>query len=211
MGHLREPPPSLLTVACFSRHLEALAWADERLTVAYGPLALVSPDFPFHHTTYYEASMGTGLVKRFLTFVNLVPPDCLPDCKHFTNALEQELAHASRWVEPRPLNLDPGLVQLGKFLLASTKDQGHRIYLGDGIFAEVTLRFEAGAFDVWPWTYSDYREPEVRAFLNEAREYLHDRIKASSPGSQNRAEANLPPGSAIQGYNVGNARPNPAS
>ena len=177
MGHLRQPPPSLLTVACFSRHAEALAWAQERLIAAYGKPALVSPDFSFHHTTYYEATMGMGLVKRLLTFADLVAADCLPDVKNFTNALEAELAGARKFPEPRPLNLDPGLIQLGKFLLASTKDQAHRIYLRDGIFAEITLRFEDGAFEPWPWTYRDYREPAIRAFLGEARTYLHERVR----------------------------------
>jgi len=92
--------------------------------------------------------------------------------KRHSIQLEQTLAASGRFPEARPLNLDPGLVQLGKFLLASTKDQGHRIFLRDGIFAEVTLRFHAGAFEPWPWTYADYREPEVLRFLGEARELL---------------------------------------
>ena len=184
MGHLRQPPASLLTVACFSRHAAALAWGQERLVAAYGELPLVSADFSFHHTTYYDATMGTGLVKRFLTFAKLVDPGCLPDCKNFTNALEDELAASGQYAEARPLNLDPGLIQLGKFLLASTKDQGHRIYLRDGIFAEITLRFEAGAFEPWPWTYRDYREPAIRAFLAEAREYLYQRMRREELGDR---------------------------
>jgi len=176
MGLPRDPEPSLLVVACISRHAEALAWAQERLIAAWSPLASVSPDFSFHHTTYYEATMGSGLVKRFLTFAELAPSDSLPERKLFTNTLEKELADTGRFPEPRPLNLDPGFIQLGKFLLASTKDQAHRIYLRDGIFAEVTLRFQAGAFEVWPWTYRDYHEPALRAFLNEAREYYRQRL-----------------------------------
>ena len=63
--------------------------------------------------------------------------------------------------------------------LATTKDQAHRIYLRDGIFAEVTLRFQDKAFEPWPWTYADYRQPGVLAFLQEAREFYHDRLRAS--------------------------------
>jgi hypothetical protein len=174
----REPPYCLLVVACFSRHLDALKWAAEQLSPRYGPLALVSPDFAFHHTKYYDATMGTGLIKRFLVFESIVAADCLADVKNITIALEKELSASGRFSEERPLNLDPGLLQLGKFLLATTKDQGHRIYLRDGIFAEVTLRFQAGAFDVWPWTYADYREESVRAFLNQARALLHQKITA---------------------------------
>jgi hypothetical protein len=178
MGIPREPLYSLLVVACFSRHRDALEWAADQLKPKYGNIFLTSPDYSFHHTKYYDATMGTGLLKRLLVFEPIVPADCLPDAKHFTIGLEEELAKSGQFAEERPLNLDPGLVQLGKFLLATTKDQSHRIYLRDNIFAEVTLRFQAGAFEVWPWTYADYREPAVRAFLNQARAILYERVLA---------------------------------
>src|SRR5947209_11141241 len=126
------PDPVLLVVAAFSRHGQALAWAGERLRREFGPLGLESPVFEFHHTRYYEATMGPGLRKQLLAF-GLVAADCLARTKLRTNALEQQLARSGAYAEPRPLNLDPGLLSLGKFLLATTKDQAHRIYLGEGI------------------------------------------------------------------------------
>jgi Domain of unknown function (DUF4416) len=178
MAEPRLPDPVLLVVAVFSRHLEVLAWASERLEELYGPISLTSTEYEFLHTAYYEATMGACLRKRFLAFHNLVAADCLPTFKLQTNGLERELARTTRYVEPRPLNLDPGLLSLGKFVLATTKDQAHRIYLREGIFAEVTLRFEAGAFEPWPWTYADYRELSVRAFLKEARDFYRRRLKS---------------------------------
>jgi hypothetical protein len=175
---MREPTYSLLVIACFSRHPQALDWVTQKLTPSYGPLALTSPDFTFHHTKYYDATMGTGLIKRFLVFDPIVSAGCLPEVKRFTIALEKELADNGQYAESRPINLDPGLIQLGKFLLASTKDQAHRIYLADDIFAEVTLRFQAGAFEPWPWTYADYREEAVREFLNQARALLYEKVTA---------------------------------
>jgi hypothetical protein len=176
MGVPREPTYSLLVVACFSRHVHALDWAEQQLAEYYGEIALTSPDFSFHHTKYYESTMGPGLIKRLLVFSEMVRADCLPTVKRLTIDLESALKTSHDYPEPRPLNLDPGLIQLGKFLLASTKDQAHRVYLQDDIFAEVTLRFEAGAFDVNPWTYADYREPAVRAFLGEGRQLLYERV-----------------------------------
>src|SRR5262249_15851695 len=128
--------------------------AATQLTPHFGEIAMQSSDFSFRHTKYYNSSMGVGLVKRFFIFDEIVPADCLPKVKRLTRTLENDLAVSGRFAEARPINLDPGLVQLGKFLLASTKDQAHRIYLADDIFAEVTLRFEAGAFEIWPWTYA---------------------------------------------------------
>jgi hypothetical protein len=121
--------------------------------------------------------MGSGLRKTFWAFRDLIEAARLPEIKHATNALEAELARSGTYPEPRPLNLDPGLLELGKFLLATTKDQAHRLYLRDGIYAEVTLRFEAGAFEPWPWTYADYRLSEVRDFLRQARDFYRERLR----------------------------------
>ncbi len=171
------PDPVLLIVAAFSRQDEALRWGQRKLEDLYGPVGLTSAEFDFNQTKYYEASMGPGLRKRFLAFDELVSPDCLPQTKLRTIDLEEELARSAAFPELRPLNLDPGLLSLGKFLLATTKDQSHRIYLRNGIFAEVTLRFQAGKFEPWPWTYADYREPAVLAFFSQTRDYYRQRLR----------------------------------
>ena len=180
MACLRFPEPVLLVVAAFSRHRGAFDWAAERLASCYGPIALESPAFVFDQTAYYEATMGKELRKQFFVFQELVPSESLPPIKLRTNELEQELAGTGLFPESRPLNLDPGVLTLGKFLLATTKDQAHRIYLRDGIFAEVTLRFQAGAFEIWPWTYADYQQECVRDFLREARDYYRQRRRECS-------------------------------
>jgi hypothetical protein len=175
---MRSPDPVLLIVAAFSRHGDALAWARKRLERMFGPLGLASPLFDFHQTRYYEPSMGPELRKQLLAFEQLVAADCLAPVKLATNDLEAELARNGTYAEARPLNLDPGVLSLGKFVLATTKDQAHRVYLRDGIYAEVTLRFHAGTFEPWPWTYADYRGPGMLAFLNEARDYYRGRLRS---------------------------------
>jgi hypothetical protein len=177
MAAVHVPDPVLLVIAAFSRHDEALRWGQSKLEGLYGHLGLASPDFAFNQTRYYEAAMGPGLRKRFLAFTDLIGADCLPQIKLRTIELEEELARAALFPDLRPLNLDPGLLSLGKFLLATTKDQAHRIHLRDGIYAEVTLRFQAGQFEPWPWTYADYREPAVLAFFSQAREYYRQRLR----------------------------------
>ena len=117
--------------------------------------------------------MGSDLRKQFFAFQWLILAESLPLVKRRTNELEAELARTARYPEPRPLNLDPGLLSLGKFCLATTKDQAHRLYLRDGIFAEVTLRYQAGAFEPWPWTYADYQSEVAQTFFANARtDYL---------------------------------------
>lgn len=174
---------AFLVIACFSRHVSALDWVRPKLEARFGSVSLQSPDFIFDQTTYYEATMGTGLSKRFLVFETFFAPQALPDVKNFTITLENELTARGLYPESRPLNLDPGYLQLGKFLLATTKDQSHRIYLRDNIFAEVTLRYQKAGFEPWPWTYADYQHPQVRSFFNDARALLHKRIQLDqSPG-----------------------------
>lgn len=182
MAEPRTVKPALLVVALFSRHVEALTWGRQRLEALHGPLALVGDPFTFHHTAYYARTMGDELHKQLVAFERLVCPDVLADVKVQTNALEVELAAAGLYAEERPLNLDPGLLTLGKFMLATTKDQSHRVYLRDGIFAEVTLRFHAGDWEAWPWTYADYREPFVHQFLREAREFYRRRLGEEQSG-----------------------------
>ena len=101
---------------------------------------------------YYEPTMGPGLRKQLWAFERHIDPAALPDIKHHTNDLELALAAESPRPEPRPINLDPGYLTLAKLVLATTKDQAHRLYLRDGIFAEVTLHFRDWGFQPWPWT-----------------------------------------------------------
>jgi hypothetical protein len=177
MGDASLPEPVALIVAAFSRCMEALDWGRAELERVFGPVALASPLFEFNQTKYYELTMGPELRKRFLVFDRLVDAHCLADVKRLTNDLEAQLAGMKRFPEVRPLNLDPGILTLGKLLLATTKDQAHRIYLRDGIYAEVTLRFQDGNFVPWPWTYADYREPALLAFLKEARDWYREQIR----------------------------------
>ena len=176
MSHIRPVVPVLLVTAIFSRHPSILEWARGQLVQLFGPLALMSDPYSFHQTAYYEQTMGPDLLKQLLVFENLVQPDCLPMKKNQTTSLEEELMAREGNEEKRPLNIDPGILSLGKFQLATTKDQSHRVYLGSGIFGEVTLRFVAGKWEPWPWTYADYRQDIVLDFLGKARDFYRTKL-----------------------------------
>jgi hypothetical protein len=178
MAQARLPDPVLLVVAAFSRHVPLLSDACAVLEPLFGPVAFCSLLYDFNQTNYYASTMGPQLKKCFLVFEKLVVPDDLAEIKVQTNALEQTYATGKLHPEERPLNMDPGILTLGKFMLATTKDQTHRIYLRAGIYAETTLRFEGGEFLAWPWTYADYRQCCVLAFMKEAREFYRRRLVA---------------------------------
>lgn len=183
MALSRPPEPVLLVVAAFSRHRRALDWAEGRLVDCFGPVAWSGLPYAFNQTRYYEPAMGADLRKQFLVFRELIAADRLADVKRRTNTLEVEAARSGAFGEERPLNLDPGVLSLGKFLLATTKDQSHRVYLRDGIFAEVTLRYRAGAFEPWEWTYADYRQPGVLTFFGEARDLYRRLLRDRREGA----------------------------
>jgi hypothetical protein len=165
-------------MAAFSRYPAALDWGLERVMDSFGPVAQRSEVFEFRQTRYYENSMGPGLRKVFWTFQRLVDPGCLPELKLRANAWERQYAALARHPEPRPLNLDPGYLCLGKLILASTKDFAHRIYLDKGIYAETTLFYRHGRWEHHQWTFPDYRRADFQQFFSQARDYLHRRLQA---------------------------------
>ncbi len=170
MGEAHSHPPVMLLLAAFSRHNDALAWAHNACHAAWGELAFVSPAFDFSETDYYRASMGEGLKKQFFTFQKFVDPAKLVDFKLQTNQWEMEYAALGRHAESRPLNLDPGYLTLAKLVLASTKDHSHRLYLGRGIHAEITLTYRSGGWQPHEWTYPDYRRADFQEFFTQCRE-----------------------------------------
>jgi len=172
MGDIHDPDAVLLLVAASSRHQAALDWARERIERQFGPLALVSDAFDFTETAYYTATMGEELKKQFVSCERLIDPGELAHVKRETNAWEAEYATLGGHAEPRPLNLDPGYITPAKLVLTSTKDHAHRLYLGDGIYAEVTLAYRQRQWQPQEWTYPDYRRADYQAFFTACREYL---------------------------------------
>jgi hypothetical protein len=172
MGAISEPTPVLLLVAATSRHEAAFEWARARIEATFGPLALVSDPFAFTETDYYTATMGGDLKKQFLAVEQMINPGRLPAIKRQTNAWEAEYAALGTHPEPRPLNLDPGYITAAKLVLASTKDHAHRLYLQDGIYAEVTLAYRHRAWQPQEWTYPDYRRADFQEFFTRCRQFL---------------------------------------
>jgi len=173
MGSIHSPQPVLLFMAVFSSDSTAFDWVRQRAEAQWGPLALESEPFPFEtFTDYYAKTMGEILPKRLWAFENLVSPGILSQAKCLTNRWEEEFKSISDHPVERPLNIDPGYIDLGKFILASTKDHAHRIYLSDGIFAETTLMYTHKNWKPLPWTYPDYQSAGYQKFLTQCREYL---------------------------------------
>jgi hypothetical protein len=137
-------------------------WTVGKLTALWGEPHIVSVPVPFTATDYYR-DIAPNLLRRFVAFEELVPAGGLPEWKRAAIAIEAE----SR--APRIVNADPGYVDGARLVLASTKDHAHRVYLRDGIFAEVTLRFRFGKWVSFDYTFPDFASGAYDAFLSEAR------------------------------------------
>lgn len=172
MGQANLHKPVLLITAVLSRYDDALEWGRTQLVDAWGPIWRASPAFEFTETSFYEAEMGTGLKKQFLAFTDLIDPALAPDHKILTNRLELQYAEQSSHPEDRPLNLDPGYISEAKLVLSTTKDRDHRIYLRDGIFAEVTLHYQRSGWAKARWTYPDYQRADFQQFFTDCRTHL---------------------------------------
>jgi hypothetical protein len=177
MGQPTPHSPALLLLAAFSCHDDALHWAKQKAEAQWGPIELESPAFDFAQTEYYTATMGPGLKKVFYAFEKPFDPADMVDVKLLTNAWEDEYAALQKHGEPRPLNLDPGYITLGKLILASTKDFAHRIYLNRGIYAEVTLFYKHRQWRHHDCTFADYRREDYQQFFTLCRDRLHQRLR----------------------------------
>ncbi len=175
MGQIHLPLPVMPILAAFSRYDSALDWAEARAGEFWGPVILVSPRFDFTETDYYEPTMGPRLKKCFWAFERPADPRELVEWKIQANQWEEDYARSARLAEPRPLNLDPGYLTPAKLVLASTKDHAHRIYLTEGIYAEVTLYFRDGRWQAREWTFADYRRADYLEFFVAARNLIKGR------------------------------------
>jgi Domain of unknown function (DUF4416) len=130
-----------------------------------GAIEAASEPWRWTESTYYEAEMGAVLWRQFLSFDRLVAPEDLTPLKRLTNRLEDRWRNA----RGRQVNIDPGYLGATKLVLASTKDAAHRIFLGEGIFAEATLRYAEGRWQTYPYSYRDYASPPANGFFSAAR------------------------------------------
>lgn len=80
----------------------------------------------------------------------------------------------------RRINLDPGYIDSAKVVLVSTKDFSHRIYLGKGIYGEVTLMYSGKDYQVLPYTYHDFRTREYRDIFITARRMFRSDVLSRS-------------------------------
>ena len=173
MGQIKRHLPVKLVIGFIFKEADIPNKTKAILEKQFGKIDFESQILPFTHTTYYEKEFGKNLKRSFISFKKLISPQALPKIKIITNKIEYKLSHGKY----RLINIDPGYLNLSKLVLASTKDYKHRIYLNQGIYAEITLFYQDKTFKDWEWTYPDYKTPEYIAIFNQIREIYTQQIK----------------------------------
>jgi hypothetical protein len=175
MGQINAPLPVKLIVGILTSIPEILPEMEKLLTDAFGPIDARSELFLFDWTHYYDAEMGSPIFRCFLSFAELIEPSAIAEAKIKTN--DMEFFFLPKYpVIARPINLDPGYLEQSKIVLASTKNFFHRILISQGIYAEVTLHFQDGQWQTFPWTFPDYKSSKYHAFFTSLRDHYRQQL-----------------------------------
>jgi hypothetical protein len=178
MWELQTPKPAKLIIGILAADEDCLKAAVEAITASFGKIDLVSDVWPFDQTDYYKDETGENILRQFVSIEKLIDAGKLAKIKHKTNKLEQKLAKQSVSDLLRPVNLDPGIIEPSKLILATTKNYSHRIYIGKKIYAEVTLIFDRGKWKPFEYTYPDYGQDCYHDFFSEVRKRLVEQLKS---------------------------------
>jgi hypothetical protein len=177
MWELKNPSSVKLIIGILAANEAALTTAVKAISKSFGVIDLTSDVWAFTQTDYYKDELGPNALRQFVTIEKPIDPGNLAQIKHDTNSLEQQLADSLKLPLPRPVNLDPGFIEPSKLVLASTKNFSHRIYIGNKMFAEVTLMYEKGRWRHFEYTFPDYRQSCYQNFLTKVRCRLMEQLK----------------------------------
>jgi hypothetical protein len=177
MKKFEPPPPAKLVCGLLFQNEEWLNTAVVDLQTEFGEIDYKSDPLDFHYTDYYFAEMGHPLTRIFVAFDRLVNPAELAVIKVLTNSLEARYAGSAGG--QRVMNIDPGYVNPTAYILATSKNYAHRIYLGKGVFAQQELLFERKRVRTLDWTYPDYRSLEYQEVFRKIREIYLTQLRNS--------------------------------
>jgi len=195
VGKLFLPKPAKLIISMFTSDKRQFSLYKEKLIKKFGEVDIESSVQPFDFTDYYEKEFGEKLIQKLFSFSILIRQEELAEIKRITNDLESNFGKKNikknMSCHKRKINLDPGYITLDKYILASTKNGPSRIYLNQGIYAEITLRFINKSFVPCEYTYPNYKTKEYINFLNSVRQKYKLQLRKNSNKNDQRERVNL--------------------
>ena len=183
MSKVLKQSKAVLVMALMYNDINIYNSALEKLINNFGDIEVISDEYLFSHSIYYKDEMGDSLNKRFIVFNKMIERDYISDVKKITDNIEKEYLDNNC---NRKINIDPAILTLENFVLVTNKNFTHRIYLKEGVFADLTLLYKKKkGYTELPWTYADYSSEETKNFLNKIRELFYNRLIESSPFGYN--------------------------
>jgi hypothetical protein len=174
MGRVNAFEPNRLVIGVLCSDESLCPDLGRVLRESFGPILEQSDPVPFVFTDYYDREMGGRPLRWFVVFEELKDPSTLASLKLRTNGIEERFSVAGN----RRVNLDPGMLSCGSFILATTKNRSHRVPLSDGIYAETTLIYQNHRFCPLPWTYADYRSDAFRTLFERYRSEYRQQLRS---------------------------------
>jgi hypothetical protein len=158
-------------------HVKLIAlilWADAQareqafveLADRWSRIDHVGADHLFDQSSYYEKEMGAPLWRRVVSFDVRIDPSRLVELRHDASRTEQQLASPTG----RRVNIDVGYLDPHKIVLASLKPAGQKIYLGQGVYADLIARYAHKRYQPFEWTFPDLRDGRYDADWQTIRE-----------------------------------------
>ncbi len=164
------PDKALLLVGTLYTNEGAYLKALPTLEECFGEAVMESPAIQWDFSEHYKEELGEPIFRRFIFHRKLIEQDYLAAAKLKTCEIENTLSIDGK----RTINLDPGYLTVAKLVLSTTKDYSHRLYLTDGIFAEVTLAYNKDKECYVPFThtYRDYCDERYLRLFSISRALL---------------------------------------
>jgi len=179
---MSDAPRIKLFVAILAQPNVEAIHTTQLLAEVFGSVDYIGPKRCFDCTNYYQKEMGLGLVRYLVSFTGPHYADILPGAKRACIELERgcavteevsqgdtQVGAQRQLVTRRTINLDIGYIDHHKVVLASTKQSGHKVYLDDGIYADIVMRFAHKSWQALPWSFPDFTDGRYNEELTAMR------------------------------------------
>ncbi len=167
MGHPNSPSEGFLFFSFLFHRDFDFALFFKNLEKKYGQGAYYThPFFPMKN--YYQKEMGDPLERSFFVPHKRVQREKLVEAKIWSYKIEVEFSRD----EKRLINIDPGMITLENFQLATFKSFSHRVYLSNNVYSDLNICFTKKGYEVFDWTYPDYKNTDIIDFIRWNRAIL---------------------------------------
>lgn len=161
-------------IGVISKNPDMMQASIQKLPDPWRLIQTESKTFDFNFTDYYKEEMENPLYKKIFLITGIHTEENLSKIKLLCGEIEKKTSKQRK----RIVNLDPGYINEGSVVLASTKFASHRIYIGYNIYAEITLYWYKNKYENLPWTYPDFGTQDYKQFFSECRKIFLSEKKA---------------------------------